>query len=200
MNKTGLLSIFLASLFIAFFGSLFGQSANGHAQEAEARTPDVSFEVVEHRAVEYPEFRIKIKNLSQETIYLLDFVSQYSLPEFFDWSIAPKYDFGMMEMAEVDSKEKDHIIELAPGQVTHIDFVIDQSFYPAEPDEVDEVEVTISYRFDPNDLEDALRWYPKEQGYFEGPTQAEIRPHLEKLTPLKLEAKPVRIKVPKPDK
>ena len=157
-------------------------------------------EVVSHNAVEYPEFKLKIQNHSQETIYLLDFVSKFSLPEFFDWSIEPKYDFGMIAMSEVLVKEKEDILELSPGQAIHVDFVIDQSFYPAERDGVDEVEVTITYNFDPNDLEEALVWYTVGQWDPEEMTRDEARPVMQKLTPLNLRAEPVRIKVPKPEK
>ena len=200
MNKTRLLPILLTTLFILQIGSLFGQSANGQAQEAEARTPDVSFEVVDYNVVEYPEFKIKVKNLGEETIYLLDFVSKFHMPEFFDWSIEPKYEFGMMEMAEADVKDKENILEIDPGQAIYVDFAIDQSFYPAEPDQVNEVEVTITYKFDPEELDGNLIWYPVNRWDPEEMTREEARPVLKKLTPLNLRANPVRIKVPKPDK
>ncbi len=192
--------LFLFFCLLAFFNGTCQLYAQNSRQD---HSDQVTLEILDYTDDEYPVFRLKVTNHSEEVIYLLDDHWPMYSPNFFSFSLDPEYPKAMREMWETTYKDKDFFRHIEAGDASVFRYMMPESMYPSEKFKGESVKITFSYQFDPEtDLEKTLTDYPVQNDWFDpdGPTRDKIAPFYQKLTPLSLSSQTLDFKVPRPGK
>lgn len=175
---------------------------------AQHTSPDLSdkvkLELLDHDVAEddsyYPSFSLKMTNGSTDTIWILKPNANESVPNFFDLVREPDYDFAYASIGVADRKGPAYIRSLTPGEVYTFKVKLDYGIAADESFKKSTVNMHIEYAFDPEtDLSRALDWYKEAPSDWSpnAPLRQEMKPYLEKLTPLKIRTKAVTVKTPR---